>query len=586
MPRLAALVLLLCFAGSACTRESVIYGQCTTIYDCRTGQACSAAGHCEEGAPLPAGTFGIELLPATNAPTGPVRNELSQVAFSGGDVALSFQEPVVLSGRVLEADDANQTLRSVGAVITVTRKSAIGLAEATYSVEATAGKAADEGAFSLRLPPTRTLSDEGCAEPDSDCYEVRVVPSDLGSLPPLVTSIALPTTQSRDLALGSLDLVVVHGTVRDAALNGLAGLEVRAVDGDGRTVSSVVTTRGDGETVGDFLLSLSASVSGKTWLQVSETEHSPSVPRFLFSFEAGGAGPLELGDVVLLDFQAPVTMTYRVKGAASNGQNEGLEGVLVRFTSYLTDVFPMATPSECPGDRCAVYTRQASTNAEGEVTLTLIPPGPAGYEVDILPGPNSPYSAVHLGGVEVAQAGVGADFQLPRKLEIRGSVVNARGEPVAGATVLATPREVGVAAGEDAGASPSFMKTADLALEEAPSTMQTDAAGQFLVMLEPGVRYDIVVTPPSTSPDPVTTLLGQQFGAAGTLNVQLPEAALLAGTVAWNGGDTVGTLVRVYERVQRTLEPVEFVTLLRGEAVATEGGAFKLLLPSGAATVQ
>ena len=585
MSRPASILCLLLALTAACTRDSVIYGQCSTIFDCRTGQACSQAGHCEEGPALPAGLYGIELLPAINSGTGPVRNELSQVTLGGGDIALDFQEPVVLSGRVLKTTDTNQTMRSISAAVTVTRKSRIGLTEATYSVDAIAGKASGEGAFSLRLPPTKTASNEACVEPDSDCYELRVVPSELNLFPPLVQPLALPSSTDVDLALGSLDLVVVHGTVKDATLNGLAGLEVRAVDGDGRTVSSVVTTSSDGDAVGEFVLSLSGSVVGKVWLQVSASQQSPNVPRFIFAFESDGAGPLELGDLMLLAFQAPVSVTYRVKGTATNGQSQLVEGALVRFTSYLSDVFPAATPSKCPTDTCAIYTRQGTTDANGEVTLTLIPSG--AYEVDILPGPNSPYSALHVGGVEVGQGGVAGDLALDRKLEIRGTVVDSQGQPVAAATVAATPREVTVTADAGAGESPAVMKTADLALDESPSSGQTDEAGQFLLMLEPGVSYDVVVTPSASSPDPVTTLLQQQFQEATTINIQLPEAALLAGTVsAWDGSDTQGTLVRIYELVQDDPDTTTRTAWLRGEAVATADGDFKLLLPAGAALVQ
>lgn len=589
MRRLAPILSLLLALTAACTRDSVIYGQCSTIFDCRSGQACSPAGYCEGGAALPVGTYGVELLPATNTGTGPVRAELDNVPLEGGDVAFTFQPPVVLSGRVLMAEDTLQNQRSVGAAVTITRKSRIGLAEATYAVESAAGKASGEGAFSLRLPPTTAMSDAKCYDDDADCYELRVVPTDLDQLPPLVMPIALQSDRQIEVALtGNWDIAMVTGTVRDAALNGIGGLEVRVVDGDGRTVSSVGTSTVSGDNIGDFQVMLSKqSIVGNVWLQVSESQHNANVPRFYFAFDPEGGEPLLLGDVLLLDFQAPVSVTYRVKGAATNGQSQAIEGALVRFTSYLTAAFPMATPSKCPGDTCAVYTRQATTDANGEVTLTLIPPGPSGYEVDILPGPNSSYSVLHVGGVEVEQPGVGADFALARKLEVRGAVVDSRGLPVAGATVTATPREAAVADGQGAGVSPSALKTADLALDELPSTMLTDEAGQFLLMLEPGVGYDVVVTPSATSPDPVTTIAGQKFGAAGTLNIQLPEAALLAGTVAaWDESDTEGTLVRIYEVRTDVDDPSKKTALLSGEAVATAGGEFKLLLPAGAAGVQ
>ena len=584
----SSLVVLLLLAASSCSRDSAEYGRCDTILDCHTGQACGADGYCGAGAAVPVAIYGIELMPATQSGSGPVRGELANVPLEGGDIALEFAPPVTLSGRVLVAEDANQTQRSIGAAVTITRRSRIGLADATYSVDSAAGMASGEGAFSLRLPPTAAATKADCLAPEGDCYELRVVPSDLNSLPPLVDWIPVPGDTQIEVPLtGNLDVFQVHGTIKDAALNGVDGLEVRAVDGDGRTVSSVVTTRADAENVGNFLLTMSRkSVVGQVWLQVSETQANPGVPRFLYAFEAEGGGDVQLGDVVLLDFQAPVSVTYRVKGSGSNGQDQGIEGALVRFTSYLTAVFPMATPSKCPGDSCAVYTRQATTDANGEVTLTLIPPGPSGYEVDILPGPNSPYSALHTAGVEVDQPGVAADFTLTRKLEIRGAVTNSAGTPIVGATVTATPREVSAANDAGGGLSPSAMKTADLALDEPPATMQTDEAGQFLLTLEPGVSYDVVVAPSSSSPDPITTLERRQFQGAGTLNIQLPEAAVLAGTVAaWDGSDTAGTRIRVYE-VRTDPDTTEPTAWLRGEAVAASDGTFKLVLPAAAATVQ
>jgi hypothetical protein len=96
-----------------------------------------------------------------------------------------------------------------------------------------------------------------------------------------------------------------------------------------------------------------------------------------------------------------------------------------------------------------------------------------------------------------------------------------------------------------------------------------------------------VVVPSASSADPITSLTGQVFAKAGDLNIQLPEAALLAGSVAaWDGSDTAGTLVRIYEVVIDVEDSNQRTAWLRGEAVATEGGGFKLLLPAGAALLQ
>jgi hypothetical protein len=598
-PRTAlAIVLLLVLAG--CKERSPAYGLCATILDCRTGETCSA-GLCGPGPTAPAGPFAVELVPGSGGGDAPVHQEIAKQLISG-EIALTFAPPAELSGRiVIPGNDFSRA-----ASLTLSRRSPIGLADEIYSADASPDKAPPDVAFRLRVPATTTADDAACADDGADCYELRVVPAD-HAIPPLVRRLALAADRAEDIALAGAGASSLFLTthVRDAALRGLPGLAVRLLDATGRMVSSSAETNAateeDDTSAGQFGLTLPATcdtvlaegclAAGDYWLEIAESKDAPDAPRFISRLTIP-AGPLTspvpgVPDVVLppLMDKAVVRVSFVVKGKARNGESERVPGALVRATSLLKGVPAYTTPADCTADLCGVFTRQGTTDTDGSISFVLLGPDapatpgdpqlPRDYDVGVVPGPNSPYSAM-LSTVEVdSDAAFAPVFVLTpaRKLEISGTVVDADGAPVAGATIAAITHPAAEPLGV-AGKGPSALD-----LVEPPSNMQSDARGNFLLFVEPGETYDVTVVPPAGAPQPAWVLPYQRFTAPAQLDVRLPPAALVEGTVVdWSGNPAPGALVRFYETVSDPDTSVR-VLYLRGEAVSDGDGRLKLLLP-------
>ncbi|HEY3360147.1 MAG TPA: hypothetical protein VGQ83_43245 [Polyangia bacterium] len=598
------LVVVALLAGG-CKERDPAYGACRTILDCKTGESC-VGRLCQAGAPSPAGPFAVELVPTSNAPNAPVHNEITGLPIAGPDLELRFGQPVEVSGRVIVAGGE----QSEAASVTLSRRSHIGLADEIYSTTAAPGRVAPDAGFKLRVPPTTTEDDADCT-PESDCYELRVVPTNLQALPPLTKLVALPASKAPyvgyDLTLaGGGDALALMGCVRDAALRGVPNLSVRVVDAAGRMISSEGTTTEDppGEDPpisanGRFVLTVPVTCGtrpvdgclkpGVYWLEIAETAAAPHVPRFVAQLPPISDGVVTSAwtapDIVLPPFldKALVTVSYRVVGPAQNGQQEPLRGALVQLSTLLTGVPAYNPGAPCAADLCGTFTRQGTTDENGEVSFVLLgpetaetpggPQQPREYDVHVAPGPSSPYSAF-AGTSDVDAAGFGPDLVLSRKLQIAGTLVDDAGTPIGGATVTAVARPVAVA--------PITGRLTVQLLDEPPSTMQSDAGGNFLLMLEAGTTYDITVVPATGAPYPVWVLPYQRFTGPAPLKVQLPPAALVTGAVTdWQGIPVAGALVRFYEQASSgDPDSGEPVLYLRGEAVSADDGTVKLLLPA------
>jgi hypothetical protein len=444
------------------------------------------------------------------------------------------------------------------------------------------------------VPPTRTQTDAQCQDASADCYELRVLAAQ-ASIPPLTLLIALPedrTLQGVQLAVGPGVQLPWTGTIQDATMRGLPGLSVRLMDAAGRVVSNTTTTSdATEENPGGFGLTIPLfCAAGEApsltdacleqgdhfWLDIRESSDAPHAAHFVVRL-AMVDGVLASPTVALpplLDKDL-VQMTYLVTAPGQNGENVRVPGATVTAATVIDGVEPLQSAATCTADICGNFVRQATTDENGSVTLTLLGPAAEGtrsYSFQVTPGANSLYASL-TATVEVDQGPHGPDIVLQPKLQVSGTLTDAAGTPIPGATVSAVARETAVV-------PPDNKSVVTYGLDQPPATIETDARGSFLLLAEDGVTYDLTIVPPTGSPYPVWVLSSQAFsGTPGPLAVQLPPAALVRGGVAdWTGTAVSGVLVRFYQTLS---DPDSGATsvILRGEAVSADDGSLRLLLP-------
>jgi hypothetical protein len=576
---------LLLLALSGCSRSNPAYGLCASTLDCANGQGCGA-GSCEDRA-IPT-RVAVDLIPATTiAKRGaPVESQFLLDLGREQELTLSFVSPVRLEGQLLNDAD-------VGASVTISRASQIGGAAFLTAVQA---QPAFGGAtFAVNLPPTLARTDEECdaeAYPDNDCYRLWIEPTDIGLIPPMEQFIALPAESAivrREITLpAGSSLLEVTGVIEPKNATSLgASLEVRLVNEHGLTISSVAQTTpppadSPAGSRDSFLLSVRKDYKGASWLKVS----APADARLGFSTifypvaaDFGGANGLV---VPLPDSGDMVEITYAVTGKSTSGGEEPVEGVLVRFTRQIDETAPVTadSPAGCIKETgCGVFRAEGravldSVSNMAVVTLTLVP-NATDYDVDILPGTDSPYSARRETDVAVGKMnGYAAPGRpLDRKLEIAGRLVDDVGQPLLRARVVASMRRDVMLSDEWTRDNPTPGGKATLYLDEGTSEALTDKDGRFLLRAEPGAVYDVVAIPPVGSAAPPWRIVeGQSFDATlrSIFVAQLPQATALRGKVIdWTGAAQPGVTIRLYDGPSTA-------PWLRGQAVSSPDGSFSL----------
>ena len=110
--------------------------------------------------------------------------------------------------------------------------------------------------------------------------------------------------------------------------------------------------------------------------------------------------------------------------------------------------------------------------------------------------------------------------------------------------------------------------------------VETDAAGAWALALDPG-RYRVAIRPPPSSAAPAFSEIATFDEGRTTHDVDLPQRAIVAGTVLFDGQPQEGAWVRVYS----ALVDERGAAILVGEGAAGADGAFEIGVPDLVADV-
>jgi hypothetical protein len=539
---------------------------CEVTADCDVaeGEICDQ-GICW-GDPPENTRFAAILIPPEGQPDlVPTELPALSIGDDGTVPGLDFVAAKTLSGKVrllCDASAACDPMASVSARITVKRASRIPGGPAYKRTVVSQAGVREGPAFTLRLPPT------GASD---GSYEVTITPDDTGVeagespaalAPPIRFSLAVTADMNGlDWVLGNPEeLKVVKGRVVDAASRGLPGMQVWALGkwsalSDLERASSIATTDADGWfkiriptamlDVFDLVVKPAPGTTAPSLRKLNVVIPDPQLGEEYVSLD---------GDLRMPSFAAPVPYVVPVRGFDSSGELQPVAGAEVRLTTVLLQ----------DGDGVATYTASAYSDAQGHARFDLIPGGGQQnrlYLARVLPPAGAKHASLFDAEITVGLANPDGDSWLPTlqlgdRVPVTGTVVDAGGHVVGGATVSASA-SLGFVLGLDQGARSTLDNL------QLPSAT-TDAAGLFLIWVDPTLVgldavYDLEITPPTGSQAPRWTVraVGAAQSSSGALDLGdlwLPPASYARGPVRTPAGDPVPAAeVRLYEVPDETV---------------------------------
>lgn len=552
----------------ACSAEP---GQvpCTADEDCPSGTLCaSAVARCVPAADhVPA----VEVWPPNQNDQGWVAQEFpSPTVDQDGRLKLVMQASISLQGQVV-ASDAPST--ALPAHITAWRDSLISgrprvQTETATMTRAASGQKSDGFLFWLSRGHTYSFY----VAPDEPYQAVYP--------PQLITGLKLQDHMKRDFVLEGKDrTVLVRGRLlgaggqplahdadptKIAANAGYASVGVRAQEESGLLMSTTAIT--DAKT-GEFQFRVppggTVPTGGRLYtLKVESTSTGMLIPvmtckDIFLGLYSGKDNSQNLGDLRLPSFSPAETFSQNIRGK----DGSPVVGAVVKYSTSLGTVVQSGGFSTCT----AAFERTAITNAEGKVSVQLLPGTSKNliYSITITSPSGSPYASLWVPQEEVGKGGQMRDLWLEPRIRLRGKVLGTASEAVVGAVVEAQ----------------------GIAIESAPSnfpqlktTATTDVGGVFSLYLEPG-SFNLIVRPPQGLGLPSFAITKKQIPSSlDGVVFQVPSPEAVAGMVVDSAGKALGSAkVEVYDLVNATDQTHR--ADLRASAVTGGTGRFLLLLP-------
>lgn len=520
------LALLTQVAGAACAE----YGPdapCGSDRACGGGFVC-AFGACLDPLDQRLTTIDVEVDPGATSGL-PVQNLLHVDLSETPRVDVTLRPGVAVQGSVtsLEAPvAANVLLRPALAIP--------GRALAPQSTTDPAGQfsvvAVDGVRYALTVNPTDPARAPYYAH-DEQPVEVE---GDGGSfaLPPIELPDVGPIVQGR----------VVAGT--GVAASGIPALSVHIERADGRRLSSVATTDGTGA----FALALAEPVDDVA-LVVAPTGDNAYYPTVTMPGLTLLDGDNPLGDVELGDVLTPVPFSASVV----DGAGAPVPGARLMVRAVVGN---------------GLFELTVGADERGVIDVPLVP---ATYDALVVGGPDAPSAGMLA--TQALEVPVPPDapvvFRLPERPQVSGSVIDAGGAGVAQAKLTL------VRIGDVDGAPEELLGTTLVAFET-----ESDERGRWQAAVDPG-RYRVATRPPPSSSAPAFSEIVTFGDGAVTHDVQLPQRAIVAGTVLYQGAPQAGAWVRVFS----SLLDERGAAILVGEGTAGPDGSFEIGVPDLVADV-
>jgi protocatechuate 3,4-dioxygenase beta subunit len=577
---------------------------CTSNDDCGTGEVCDV-GVCY-GNP-PTGVFAAALGPPSNrSDLVPTEIPTFSIPHDGWLGDLQIDEPVTFSGRIQAfcVAPAACSDTSVPATITVTRASTfLGGPGFHAVVDAQQGIAAGNTSFTLALP----TSHDG--DPD---YLVTITPDGRGAAPPNNGSTspaelappfhehlrAVGDLPAMTITLGAADSPVITGTITDAGNHPLASYRVVALGrweaGAAATEVSTVDYTG---TTGSYSITLASGIVGNVEIVATPYDANVVLPELHLPNIPPVSGPRAL--VAPSGLGSPTHERITIVGVSGSGEIAPVAGarVVVR-SSYAPSV---------TGSTHAELGAEVTTDSDGNANLTLLDGQSfvGGYTVTVTPPISSTLGVVYnqqwtfdqtesVCAMSTQPCPVGTTCScigLPPRIAVRGTLKDTQGNPIANASVTATPSlrfTWSLAPGDQ-----------DFLTQIPAATATTPDSGDFVVWVDPylaGVwgHYDLSIEPASGADTPLWTVADIEIPRAGqsalTLgDVVVPDAANIHGRITDPSGNPVeGGELRVFSIAtdtslcsQVTYHPDACVipAQLTGHGTSDSLGVVRLTLP-------
>jgi hypothetical protein len=551
-------LLLLCFALGGCSANTPAGGRCSLDGDCASGVCSAATGEC---LPITHKAPGLEVWPPSQNNQGWVVQEFPKGTLKpNGEVHVQLAAGVSLEGQVYASDlDAAGGKKLIPARIVVWRDSKLEgrppvQVETTVTPSQREGKTQGQTTYVLWL-----------ARGTYTAYVVPLEPYDALYPPVVVNGIKVEDHLKQDFVLDGDDRAVdVTGRVVDAAGKPLVRdktavpVRVRAFRPGGLGYS----TLGSADASGAFTFKVPAGVESYT-VRVERAPDGEPIPTMECTGRVlgimGADQKQAIGDLTLPPFRFAEPYAVKVVGV----DDLPVAQATVTFTTALAVSAPNGY-KECS----ASFTQSGITDAEGKVTLKLLP-GDAknrSYSVTVVSPASSPHASQWLASVEVGpQGGALQAFVLDRRYVLRGRVEMAGAQPVPGAMIEAGA----IASGEALSALPPSKASAT-----------TDATGAFELHVDPGV-YNIDIRPPVDLALPAFGLTAKSIqGNLDGVLFTVPEAKALRGRILDpSGRELPSAQVKVYDLVPELEKPLKHKAVLRGSSVTDPTGSFALLLP-------
>lgn len=425
---------------------------------------------------------------------------------------------VNLSGTISIDEAIIPKLSLANATIVATRPSRLsGRPDVSYQ-----GSISKDREYSLNLPPNI----------EGEQYTLRLS-LDNKVVPPLVTTVTI----ARDTVLVLAPVsngTTIEGTVVSTVGDGLENIEVLGRDPLTNQLVTTITTTTAG---GKFTLVQGAQTGSgglRIEARINDTLHLERVISLETPTGTGKPEPLVLQ---LPGLKTPVPTSFRCVGVSAAGTETPVGGAQITARIEIIESGIEVT---------AIDEVKGTTDSDGNVSLVLYPS--RRYQVTILTPGTSPFRTTTT-EIEASQTPGGyAAINLATRPQVFGTIIDANGNPVTGATV--EPRQSALL---------SLTAADSLAALLQPSTT-TDSDGKFIMYLDPGT-YDFEIAPKVTSGLPRFWKTTEAVEAATDLGlIRVPQPARLVGRLVDSSqAAKPNVTVRIFEL------PAENATCLAGD---------------------
>lgn len=469
-----------CLAVPASQRK-----QCSDDFDCEAalGEICDD-GVCWGGPPT--GSFGLIVAPpAQRTDLTSVERAIDVLPRDGQLGNLAFARPVTIRGRV-EAFCVAPTLcrgDSIAATVTISRAPLFrGGPGFKTVVAAKAGALPGENSFTATVPPTHDGEPPYAVTIVPDGSDNGVMPLAMGTVsaaeqapPQRFTVVAPSDVDLGKIVLGAAGSSVLSGSLTDATARALINYRVVAL---GRLEPNGTTTEVstvDYTTTGAFEVVVADGAVGPLTLQAQPFD-SAQPTLYLYGLETNSSShslvePPNLG--------SKVQIALAVEGLGADGEVKRVSGARVTVAGTYAP--------QLGGGFQAVVAGEATTGSDGAAPLTLLggTTFADSYKLRVVPPANSELGVVYD---ETFRLDRTTPVRLPRRIAMRGRVIDGDGHPVGKISVTARP-------------SQRFLWSLDSAASDfaahvpAASTVTTNA-GDFVLWVDPYLagawaRYDL-----------------------------------------------------------------------------------------------